>query len=159
MKRESESGDLLKKLEERALEEAAGEVLEPSSTYAQRSTAPATTRSRTSRWAVTLRNDRPPAFTGSDGQPYTVGVDTEETGDPARPFVGFLVFLRWAGPAPGSWSTSSRAICRPAPQRTKQCGRLDLSLFEVKAELDAAIERRRKELEDIDAEGRDPVDE
>jgi len=36
---------------------------------------------------------------------------------------------------------------------------LDLSLFEVKAELDAAIERRRKELEDIDAEGRDPVDE
>ena len=41
-------------------------------------------------------HNRPPAFSGSDGQPYTVDVDTEPTGDPGRPHAAFLVFIRWA---------------------------------------------------------------
>src|SRR5690606_3938360 len=40
---------------------------------------------------------------------------------------GSWSFCVGPGPAPGSWSTSSRAICRPAPQRTKQCGRSSTS--------------------------------
>jgi len=161
MKHESESGDLLKKLEERALEEAAGEVLEPEfDVRAALGGSGDDSIPDITLGGYIAQHDRPPAFTGSDGQPYTVGVDTEETGDPARPFVGFLVFLRWAGTGAGimehleSGDLSSGATADEAMRAL-----LDLSLFEVKAELDAAIERRRKELEDIDAEGRDPVDE
>mgnify|MGYP003573497905 CR=1 FL=1 len=39
---------------------------------------------------------RPPAFEGSDGYPYTVSVEVELTPDLAAPFMGYLVFPRWA---------------------------------------------------------------
>src|SRR5688572_1865827 len=39
---------------------------------------------------------RPAAFEGSDAQPYTVDVDTEETGRSGQEFAAFFVFLRWA---------------------------------------------------------------
>ena len=41
-------------------------------------------------------HDRPPAFEGPDGYPYTVSVEIEKTPDLSAPFVGFLVFPRWA---------------------------------------------------------------
>jgi hypothetical protein len=41
-------------------------------------------------------HDRPPAFQGSDGHPYTVSIEVEKTPDLRRPFAGFLVFPRWA---------------------------------------------------------------
>ncbi len=41
-------------------------------------------------------HDRPPAFEGSDGHPYTVSVETERGGDLTAPIAGFLVFPRWA---------------------------------------------------------------
>ncbi|HZD05125.1 MAG TPA: hypothetical protein VE173_09405 [Longimicrobiales bacterium] len=41
-------------------------------------------------------HERPPAFEGRDGQPYTVSIEVEKTPDLARPFIGYLVFPRWA---------------------------------------------------------------
>jgi hypothetical protein len=40
---------------------------------------------------------RAPAFEASDGQPYTVAVETEAADDPAAPaWSAYLVFVRWA---------------------------------------------------------------
>ncbi len=41
-------------------------------------------------------HDRPPAFEGSDGHPYTVSIEVEKTADLRSPYVGFLVYPRWA---------------------------------------------------------------
>lgn len=41
-------------------------------------------------------HDRPPAWEGSDGHPYTVSLETEKTGDLQVPWEGYLVFPRWA---------------------------------------------------------------
>lgn len=41
-------------------------------------------------------HDRPPAFEGPDGHPYTVSVEVERTGDLRSPYQGYLVFPRWA---------------------------------------------------------------
>jgi hypothetical protein len=38
---------------------------------------------------------RPAAFEGSDGMSYSVAPSTDETGDVARPWGGYLLFLRW----------------------------------------------------------------
>lgn len=95
------------------------------------------------------RHDRVPAFSGSDGQPYTVDLDVEETGDPAAPFGAFLIFVRWAETGAGIMDhvESGTVATGPDAESARQAV-LDLSLYEVKAELDAAIERKRRELED-----------
>lgn len=41
-------------------------------------------------------HDRPPAYQGSDGHPYTVSLEVEKTGNLRAPFEGYLVFPRWA---------------------------------------------------------------
>jgi hypothetical protein len=41
-------------------------------------------------------HDRPPAFEGTDGHPYTVSIEVEKTGDLRSPHQGYLVFPRWA---------------------------------------------------------------
>lgn len=38
---------------------------------------------------------RPPAFEAKDGTSYSVEVMTDETGDPERPWAGYLLFVRW----------------------------------------------------------------
>jgi hypothetical protein len=38
---------------------------------------------------------RPPAFEGVDGMSYSVELCADETGDPALPWGGYLLFLRW----------------------------------------------------------------
>ncbi len=94
-------------------------------------------------------HDRVPAFEGSDGQPYTVDVDVEATGDPDRPYVAFLVFIRWAATGAGIMDhTESGDIAIRESEADARRAALDLSLYEVKAELDAAIDRRRAALEE-----------
>ena len=94
------------------------------------------------------KHDRPPAFEGADGQPYTVDIDTEATADPVRPFAAFLVFLRWAGTGAGIMEhVESADIAYGHTEDEAKAAALDLSLYEIKAELDQAIHRRRKELE------------
>ena len=41
-------------------------------------------------------HSRPPAFEACDGQPYTVSIETERSGDLKAPVAGYLVFPRWA---------------------------------------------------------------
>lgn len=38
---------------------------------------------------------RPPAFEGKDGASYSLEIMTDETGDPARPWAGYLLFVRY----------------------------------------------------------------
>ena len=41
-------------------------------------------------------HSRPPAFEACDGQPYTVSIETERSGDLRAPVAAYLVFPRWA---------------------------------------------------------------
>lgn len=43
-----------------------------------------------------LEHNRPPAFQGSDGHPYTVAVEVEKTPNLLAPYSAYLVFPRWA---------------------------------------------------------------
>ncbi len=38
---------------------------------------------------------RPAAFEGSDGLSYSVAIEADATGDPARPHAAYFLFLRW----------------------------------------------------------------
>lgn len=94
-------------------------------------------------------HNRPPAFEGVDGQPYTVDIDTEATSDTDRPFAAFFLFIRWAATGAGIMEhTESRDVAYGATEEGARAAALELSLYEVKAELDAAIDRRQRELED-----------
>lgn len=41
-------------------------------------------------------HSRPAAFEGKDGSSYSVEIVTDDTGDPARPFAAYLMFVRWS---------------------------------------------------------------
>jgi hypothetical protein len=96
------------------------------------------------------KHSRVPAFEGADGQPYTVDIDVEEDGaDPDQPFVAFLVFIRWAETGAGIMDhLESGDVARGGTEADARRGATDLSLYEIRAELDAAITRRREALED-----------
>jgi hypothetical protein len=94
-------------------------------------------------------HDRVPAFEGVDGQPYTVDIDTEETDDPERPWAAFLVFVRWADTGAGIMGhTTSGDIAYGATEDEARMAALGLTLYQLKTELDLAIEHRRELLED-----------
>jgi hypothetical protein len=94
-------------------------------------------------------HERVPAFEGSDGQPYTVDIDTEETGDPARPWAAFLVFVRWADTGAGIMGhVTSDDVAHGATEDEARTAALELTLYQLKNELDRAIERRRELLEE-----------
>jgi len=93
-------------------------------------------------------HDRPPAFEGCDGQPYTVDIDTEATNDPDRPFAAFFVFVRWAATGAGIMDhVETGDIAYGPTEAAAREAAMELSLYEIKAELDAAIERKRNDLE------------
>jgi hypothetical protein len=86
-------------------------------------------------------HDRVPAFEGSDGLPYTVDIDTEETPEGDR--VAFLVFVRWADTGAGIMGhVTSDDVARGATEAEAREAALELTLHELKAELDRAIARR-----------------
>jgi hypothetical protein len=90
------------------------------------------------------KHDRVPAFEGADGQPYTVDIDVvEDDGDPDNAFVAFYIFIRWAATGAGIMDhVESGDIARAASEELVRAAAMDLSLYEIKAELDAAIARR-----------------
>jgi hypothetical protein len=91
-------------------------------------------------------HNRVPAFEGRDGQPYTVDVDVEE-GDGR--FASFLIFIRWAATGAGIMDhVESGDVAYGTTEAEARLAALELSLYEVKSELDSAIERRRSALED-----------
>ncbi len=89
-------------------------------------------------------HDRPPAFEGADGQPYTVSIEVEKTADLAAPYHGYLVFPRWAETGLGIVGHLETPTLFETRTRQEAVSRAEeLSLDEVKRLLDEAIERHQ----------------
>jgi hypothetical protein len=88
------------------------------------------------------RHDRPPAFSGADGQPYSVGIFIEDEPDATGRYGASLLFVRWsaAGDRPVGHAESEVLAWGRTPAEAEE--RLKaLSLYDVKAALDQAIRR------------------
>lgn len=87
-------------------------------------------------------HDRPPAYEGRDGHPYTVSVETEKTADLEAPYAGYLVFPRWAQTGVGivgHVETPTVAEGKTAEEVKEMLG--ELTLYEVQDLLEEAIGR------------------
>lgn len=85
-------------------------------------------------------HNRPPAYDGPDGHPYTVSIETERTGNLKAPVSGFLVFPRWAETGVGivgHVESPTLVECASIEAATEELGRL--TLLEVQDILAAAI--------------------
>lgn len=88
-------------------------------------------------------HERPPAFSGSDGQPYSVSVEIESVEDLAAPYVAYLVFPRWAETGLGIVGHLETPVLCEGRSRNEVQDRVDaLPLGEVKRLLDEAIQRK-----------------
>jgi hypothetical protein len=79
----------------------------------------------------------------ADGEPYTVGIETEATGDDALPYAGYLVFIRWAQTGTaimGHMESGDLVAARTEPEARALLEALPLA--QVRALLDDAIARR-----------------
>ncbi len=88
-------------------------------------------------------HNRPPAFEGSDGEPYTVSAEVERTGNLIAPCEGYLVFPRWASTGlgvTGHVETPTIVSGRTAAEVEKALA--DLPLLQVQALLNEAIRDR-----------------
>jgi hypothetical protein len=86
-------------------------------------------------------HDRPAAFGGADGFSYSAEILADETGEPARPFGAYLLFVRWAriGAASPSGHVESEFVAYgPTPEEAIQLAGA-LSLNAVKEVLDKLI--------------------
>ena len=75
-------------------------------------------------------HDRPPAFEGPDGYPYSVSMEVERTGSPTAPFLGYLVFPRWAQTGVGivgHVESPTLTECRTEGEARDRLGSLTLS--------------------------------
>jgi len=85
---------------------------------------------------------RPPAFEGKDGTSYSVEVMTDETGDPSRPWAGYLLFVRWRSGDPvamGHVETGYLRYGATEDEVRREVGGMRLN--DALAELDRAIEQ------------------
>jgi predicted RNA-binding protein with TRAM domain len=144
---------LYEDLERRALfdmpDEEPGDDHAPDLVGSLRGDAPAGVDKDVTLGGYVEKHDRVPAFEGSDGQPYTVDVDVVRDGEGDAPYAAFLVFIRWAATGAGIMDhVESGDVARGSTDEDARRAAMDLSLYEVKAELDAAIERRRMALEE-----------
>ncbi len=86
-------------------------------------------------------HSRPPAFEGVDGEPYTVSIEVEKTGNLLAPFEGYLVFPRWASTGLGVVGHVETPTLLTGTNREEVEGRLgNLPLVQVKVLLDEAID-------------------
>ena len=86
-------------------------------------------------------HDRPPAFSGLDGQPYTVSVEVESVENLAAPYVAYLVFPRWAETGLGIVGHLETPVLWDGTSREEVESRVRaLALTEVKRLLDEAIQ-------------------
>lgn len=87
-------------------------------------------------------HDRPPAYAGPDGHPYTVSLETERTGNLRAPYAGYLVFPRWAQTGVGiigHVETPTLVECASQEEALLRLG--DITLLEVQRLLIEAIGR------------------
>lgn len=88
-------------------------------------------------------HDRPPAWEGSDGHPYTVSVEVEKTADLRAPWVGYLVFPRWARTGVGIVGhVETPDVVREASAEAAEAALGALTLHQVKELLEEAIRTR-----------------
>jgi hypothetical protein len=87
---------------------------------------------------------RPAAFEGADGYSYSVELCAESTGEAARPFGAYLLFLRWrrigAQGVEGHLESDFLAWGETEAAARDAIGRMSLS--EVKAALDRLVRDR-----------------
>ena len=91
-------------------------------------------------------HDRPAAFEGSDGASYSVEIVTDASGDNARPFAAYLLFVRWRQGDPvasGHLETEFLAFADNEDDARNLVGAMMLN--EVKIRLDDLIKARRAE--------------
>jgi hypothetical protein len=91
-------------------------------------------------------HDRPPAYAGLDGHPYTVSLEVERTTNLRAPWAGYLVFPRWAQTGVGivgHLETPTLCECVSQEEAMRRLG--ELTLHEVQALLMDAIARARDE--------------
>ncbi|MBW3534864.1 MAG: hypothetical protein KY453_06550 [Gemmatimonadetes bacterium] len=88
-------------------------------------------------------HDRPPAFEGVDGQPYTVSVEVEKTANLKAPYVGYLVFPRWAETGVGIVGHVETPVLWEGTARDDVLAEAGATpLLRVKGLLDEAIRRK-----------------
>lgn len=86
---------------------------------------------------------RPPAFEGRDGASYSVEVMTDATGDPARPWAGYLLFVRWrAGDPVASGHVETDYLRHAATEEEARRETGAIQLNDALAELNRALEAR-----------------
>ena len=86
------------------------------------------------------KHDRAAAFSGNDGQPYSVGLFVGDEPDTSGRYAASLLFVRWSqsGERPlGHVETDVLAWGRTPEEAESRL--LALSLYDVKAALDEAI--------------------
>jgi hypothetical protein len=90
-------------------------------------------------------HNRPPAFEGADGYPYTVSPEVEKTPDLRTPFAGYLVFPRWAQTGAGIVGHVETPILLRGKTRGDVESRLKaMTLAEVSDFLGEAIATRQR---------------
>lgn len=88
------------------------------------------------------KHDRAAAFTGSDGQAYSVAIYVEEDPDVRGLYGAALLFVRWsAGGDRPLGHVESETLAWGRTQAEAESGIAALSLYDVKAALDEAINR------------------
>ena len=88
------------------------------------------------------KHERAAAFTGSDGQPYSVGIYLQEEPNERGLYGAALLFVRWSpeGDRPVGHVETDILVWGKDPEDADQRIKL-LSLYDVKAALDEAIDR------------------
>ncbi len=85
-------------------------------------------------------HNRPPAFEGLDGEPYTVSAEVEQAPNLLAPYEGYLVFPRWAATGLGVVGHLETSTLQRGVSREAVLGELvKISLRRVKQLLDEAI--------------------
>lgn len=90
-------------------------------------------------------HNRPPAYEGSDGHPYTVSVEVEQTSNLRTPYSGYLVFPRWAQTGVGIVGHVETNTLYEGANSEDVKGQLgELTLYEVQALLEEALVAQRE---------------
>ena len=88
-------------------------------------------------------HERPPAFEGADGRPYSADVWVDEEANADGSFSASLIFVRWAVDGSGAdGHLESDRVARAGSRKQARRAVLDMPLVQVKQHLDRLIEAR-----------------
>jgi hypothetical protein len=88
-------------------------------------------------------HSRPAAFEGHDGVSYSVEIVADETGEAARPYAAYLLFVRWRADDPVASGHLETDYLEHGASEADAIARVGaMKLSEVRAALDALIADR-----------------